>query len=420
MTSSKVLAAFGLSALLGAVALLGPVTLANAADKPAEKQQPSKAAAKPLKAAQDMLQAKPPQYAEALAKLKEVEALPGKTPYDEYLMNELEGFAYARSNDFANAAKAYEAGLNSGFLDQAEVPNRVRLLATANYQIKNWDKAVEFGNRAIKEGYDKDGDMYTFVAQAYYLKGDYKSAQKFTDDYIESQIKDGKTPKEDTIKLLLSACTKQDDAACQQKQFERLVAYYPKPEYWQNLLLVLLQSKDQNDKSLLHTYRLMAATDSMTRGDQYIEMAQLAMEQGSPGEAEAILQKGVQNNAFTDQRAQERSKRLLESAKQQAATDKASLAKVDSDAAASKTGAKDVGVGLAWLSYQDYGKAIAALQRGLAKPGVPNEADARLLLGIAQLGAGKKDDAQQAFKAVKGDPTLERLANLWSLHAKQA
>jgi hypothetical protein len=42
------------------------------------------------------------------------------------------------------------------------------------------------------------------------------------------------------------------------------------------------------------------------------------------------------------------------------------------------------------------------------------------LLGIAEFKAGKKDDAVKAFQAVKGDPTLERLANLWSLHAKQA
>jgi len=26
----------------------------------------------------------------------------------------------------------------------------------------------------------------------------------------------------------------------------------------------------------------------------------------------------------------------------------------------------------------------------------------------------------KSFQQVKGDPTLERLANLWSLHAKQA
>ena len=94
--------------------------------------------------------------------------------------------------------------------------------------------------------------------------------------------------------------------------------------------------------------------------------------------------------------------------------------KIATDAAAAKTGDKDVSVGLAYLGYKEYDKAVAALQRGLGKPGVQNEGEARLLLGIAQLGAGKKDEAQKSFKAVKGDPKLEHLANLWSLHARQA
>jgi len=42
------------------------------------------------------------------------------------------------------------------------------------------------------------------------------------------------------------------------------------------------------------------------------------------------------------------------------------------------------------------------------------------LLGIAQLKAGHKEEATKAFHEVKGDPSLERLASLWSLHAKQA
>ena len=39
---------------------------------------------------------------------------------------------------------------------------------------------------------------------------------------------------------------------------------------------------------------------------------------------------------------------------------------------------------------------------------------------VAYLGAGKREDAQKAFNNVKGDAKLERIANLWSLHAKQA
>ncbi len=77
-------------------------------------------------------------------------------------------------------------------------------------------------------------------------------------------------------------------------------------------------------------------------------------------------------------------------------------------------------MGLAYLGYQQYDKASDQLNRGLTKGSVRNEAEAHLLLGIAQLKSGKKDDAVKSFKAVKGDPNLERLAELWSLHAKQA
>jgi len=53
----------------------------------------------------------------------------------------------------------------------------------------------------------------------------------------------------------------------------------------------------------------------------------------------------------------------------------------------------------------------------LSKPGVRNTADAQLLLGIAELSAGQKEQARKTFGTVKGDPELQRLAKLWSLYA---
>jgi Tfp pilus assembly protein PilF len=387
--------------------------------KEEKKEEPkvSKAVAKPLKAAQDALQAK--NYTEALAKLQEVQNTSGKSPYDEHVMNELYGVTYVRQSQFADAAKYLEPGLNDGFLAESEIPNRVRALAQVNYQIKNYDKAIEFGNRAIKGGF-ADDDMYTLVGQAYYIKGDFKGTEKFLDDYVDSLTKSGKQPKEQTLQLLMSSCVKLDDAGCTTNSLEQLVSYYPKTEYWQNLLYSLFQQEGQTDKSLLHVYRLASEVDVLKRPEDYTEYAQLAIEAGSPGEAVSILEKGQQKNVFTDARNADKAKRLLDSAKKQADTDKASLDKVANDAAAAKTGQKDVGVGLAFLSYKEYDKAYQAIERGLSKPGVQNEAEARLLLGIAALGAGKKDEAQKAFKAVKGDPKLERIANLWSLHARQA
>ncbi len=409
--TSKLVAALAASAVILGAGLASPAWSAD------EKPKVSKAAAKPLKAAQEAMNAK--KYPEALAKLKEVEAIPGRSPYDTHLLNEMYGFVYVRTQQYPEAAKALELGLSSGFLEESEIPNRVRALAQVNYQIKNFDKAIEFGNRAVKGGY-ADDDMYTLVGQAYYIKGDYKGTIKFVDDYVTGQVKAGKEPKEQSLQLIMSSCVKIDDSECTTRALERLVSYHPKTEYWQNLLYSMFQQEGQTDKSLLHVYRLASEVDVLKRPDDYTEFAQLAIEAGSPGEAQAILEKGMQKNVFTDARLLDRNKRLLDSARKQAAADQASLDKIAKDAAAGKTGDKDVSVGLAYLSYKQYAKAVEAINRGLGKPGVQNEGEARLLLGIAELGAGNKEEAQKAFNAVKGDAKLERIANLWSLHARQA
>jgi Flp pilus assembly protein TadD len=123
---------------------------------------------------------------------------------------------------------------------------------------------------------------------------------------------------------------------------------------------------------------------------------------------------------FTDQRMKDKNTRLLESAKKTAAADQAGLAKVEKDAESAPTGDKNVGVGLAYLGYQQYDKAVDQLSKGVSKGSLRSEPEARLLLGIAQLKAGHKDEAVKAFRSVKGDEGLQRLADLWALRAKQA
>jgi tetratricopeptide (TPR) repeat protein len=404
------------------VAVVGATSLAPAvaADKK-EENKVSKDLAKPLKAAQDALQSKPPKLQEAVAKLKEAEANPKKTPYDEHIINALAGSAYARLNDYADAEKAFEAQVNDGFTEQSDLPRIIKATAQINYQLKNYDKAIDYGNRAIKAGFG-DEEINVIVGQSYYLKSDWKGTIKFFQPLVDADIKAGRTPKEQSVQLLMSACVKLEDAECTTKALEKMVAYYPKPDYWKDLLYTLQQDRaqTQSDKNTLQLYRLMSEVDVLTRADDYTEMAQLAMEQGSPGEAQHILEKGFQKGVFADQRTKDKNQRLLDAAKKAAVADQASLPKIELDAKNAPTGDKDVGVGLAYLGYGQYDKASDLLSQGLSKGGVKSEAEAHLLLGIAQLKAGHKEDAVKSFHAVKGDATLERLANLWSLHAKQA
>jgi tetratricopeptide (TPR) repeat protein len=382
-----------------------------------QKQTNSPKLAAPLKAAQEDIKAK--KYSEAISKLKEAEGTAGKTPYDQHLINDMLSFCYIKTQNYAEAAKTMEAELDDGFTPPAEVPQKIKALAEINYQLKNYDKAIDFGNRAIKGGFADDA-IRTIVGQSYYLKGDWKNTYKYEEGIADAAIKAGQTPSNETLMLIYSACAKMQDEACQTKAMEKVVTYYPKPESWAQLLYALRKETGSNETNLLQTYRLMLDTDVLKDPSDYTEMAELALDGGSPGEAQHVLEKAQSKNVFTDQRSKDRSQRLLDSAKKRAASDQAGLPKLEKEADAAATGEKNVAVGTAYFGYGQYDKAVDQLSKGLGKGSVKNEANARLTLGIAQLKAGHKDDAVKTFKAVKGDPVLERLANLWSLHSRQA
>ncbi|HVW67846.1 MAG TPA: hypothetical protein VHB68_02675 [Steroidobacteraceae bacterium] len=403
------------TALVGGASLVH-IGTAVAAD---EKHTVSKELGKPLKAAQEAIATK--RFAEAVNKLKEADASPKKTPWDQHVINELGAYAYARTGNSAEAERANEALISDGFTPQSQIPARVKAVATAAYQAKNYDKALDYGNRAIKGGF-ADDDIRVVVAQSYYSKGDYKGAVRFLQPLVDADIRAGRAPKDAQLQLIMASCEKLEDDDCRTKALERLVTYYPKPDYWKNLLYVLRQDHalTQSDRNKYELFRLMSEVDILQRGDDYTEMAQIALDQGSPGAAQHILEKGFQKGVFADQRSKDKNQRLLETAKKAVAASQAQLAKSEQDADAAPAGDKAVGVGLQYLGYEQYDKAVAWLQKGLAKGQVKNEAEARLLLGIAQLKAGHKDEAAKSFHQVKGDPALERLANLWSLHAKQA
>jgi tetratricopeptide (TPR) repeat protein len=392
----------------GTCAVVAPV---QAADKPMN----SKAAGKPLQDAKKSLDAK--RYQDAISKLKAVENIAGKNAYDEFVADQMLSYAYLKTNNYAEASKVLEPMLSSPYVEKSELPTRVKQLLTINYQLKNYDKVISFGETAQKGGY-ADDEIQTLVGQAYYLKGDFKKSSQYMDGIIQGYVRSGKKPKEQTLILVQNACTKTGDNNCLQRTYEQLVTYYPKAEYWQNLVAAMYKTQDSgggnHDKNMLQVYRLANAVDVLKRPDDFTEYAQLALERGAAAEAQAVLEKGFAKKVFTEKRDVDRNQRLLDTAKKQAAADPTAAAKK-----ATTTGTAsdaDVSMALAYLGAQQYDKAVEAINRSLAKN--PQNPDARLTLGIAQLRAGHKDEARKAFKAVKGDETLERLANLWTLHSQ--
>ncbi|HYP81545.1 MAG TPA: hypothetical protein VEQ17_14740, partial [Steroidobacteraceae bacterium] len=174
-----------------------------------------------------------------------------------------------------------------------------------------------------------------------------------------------------------------------------------------------------NDRQTLQVYRLMVANGTMEEPSDYSEMAELAVSGGNPAEAQKILEAGLAANVFTEQRDKDRANRMLESVKKSAATDLASLPKLEAEAKNAKTGDVQAALGNAYLSFGKNQEAADALAAALAKGGLKNAADVQLTQGVALVRAGNKADALKAFKAVKTDDMIyTRIAKLWSLYVQ--
>lgn len=414
---AKVAVASAVAMLLGSTMsgnLLPGLVGAAAADD--AKPQNSIAAGKDLQAALKDMQAR--RWDELLADLDKVKNNPKKNEYDEHVMNELYATAYTNKKQYQEAVAAVERIIVSKYTPADEMKKRVVQAASMFEDLKNYDKAIEYGNRAIKDGYGTAA-VDLIVAQSYYQKNDFRDTNRFVRGVVDNQLKAGQMPSDEMLQLGLSSATNLNDEAGKSHWLEMLVAYHPKPEYWQNLLAGMYNTK-LNDQQLLQVYRLSADVGALKRGSDYAEMAQLSLAAGSPGEAVSVLSKGFASNAFTEQADKNRNQHLLDSAKKQVASDQPTLAKTEADAVNAPTGEKLVDVGVGYFGYGDYAKAAKDLAAGLAKGSTKDPQDARLLLGIAQFKAGSKDEAVKTFKQVKGDPTLERLATLWVVRVRGA
>jgi hypothetical protein len=397
--------------------LPGYVATAAADDaKPADtaKPQVSAAAGKDLQEAQKDMQAQ--KWDDMLVVLDKVKNNPKKNEYDEHVMNEFYVTAYANKKQLQQATGPLEYLITSKYTPADELNKRVVQASFLYYQLQNYDKAAEYGNRAIKDGAGTD-QVQLVVAQSYYLKNDFKDTDQFVRGLVDDQIKAGTVPADDILQLGLSSAVKLNDDAGEAHWLELLVTYHPKPDYWQNLLDGLFRTK-MSDRQLLQVYRLSADVGALKRGSDYAEMAQLALDAGSPGEAVSVLTKAFAENAFTDPAEKSRNQHLLDTAKKQAAADQPTLAKAEADATAAAGGDKLVGVGTGYFGYGEYDKAAKDIAAGLAKGATKDAENARLLLGIAQFKAGSKDEAIKTFNSVKGDAPLQRIAALWALHVK--
>jgi hypothetical protein len=371
---------------------------------------------KPLQAAGDLVKAQ--KYKEALAKVRDADAVGGKTADESYLVERMRMSAASGAGDIETAGKAFDAISGSPKLGAADKLRMMESLAGSSYRAGNYARAMQWSQRYLREG-GTSGSIRTLLIQSQYLSGDFAGVQKELTGEIQATERAGSAPAEERIKLLMTAALKQNDTGGYVYAMEKLVTYYPKKEYWTDLLSRLQRKPNFSDRLALDTYRLSLATGSMTKASDYMEMSQLAVQAGYPVEGKQVVDKGFAAGVLGTGAEADRHKRLKDLMVKRSDEEKATQAATEAEAAAAKDGNGLVNLGYNQVINGQGAKGVATMQQGITKGGLKRPEDAKLHLGMAQLIAGDSAKAQATFKTVTGTDGTADLARLWGLYAKR-
>ena len=314
--------------------------------------------------------------------MREADAVPNKTPAEQLTIDRMRGAAAQRAGDHATTIQAFEAVFASGKLSQAEQAQVAESLAYAYAQTKDFAKAQAWIGRAQQAG-SNSAQLKQLQAWMQSQSGDYAAIARDAAAAVSTAEQAGQRPAEADLLRLADAYQRSNNPAYN-ATLAKLLNYYPKKDYWAAYLARLPRKSGFADRYALDVMRLKLASGTMSSTDEFMEMAQLALQAGVPAEAKKIVERGFASGALGTGAEAERHQRLRALALKQDAESSAAIAARAAEAAAAKDGNALVQVGTVYVSMGEVDKGIALIEQGIAKGGLKRPEDAKLRLGLAQ------------------------------------
>ena len=309
-----------------------------------------------------------------------------------------------------------------GALAPAEELAALKAVAVAQLQRKDHAGAIASAQRYVKAG-GAEADMRPLLVQAYVETGDYANAARELQWEIQAAERAGRPPGEDRLLLLQDCYAKLNDANATAWVLEKLVTYYPKREYWADLLDRTQKRPDFGERLALDVDRLRLLTGTLAGASQYLAMAARAQQAGLPAEARRVVDRGFAAGVLGTGADAARHRQLQRQLADEAAAQQRRLEQRDVETAAARAvdGIELFNLGFAHATLGNFAKGLPMMKEGLRKGGLENRPqDARLRLGIAYLMAGQKAKAIETFNTVGGRHGAADLGRIWALYARDA
>lgn len=355
-------------------------------------------------------------FSEAIRLLKEAKARGPLSPNEEQGVNELLIWAASSAKDHRLVLQTVDERLATGRVTGADLVRKLRLKATTHYALSDYRNAATALDRLIAAQGSATADDLILLGQSQFQLRDYRTAATTLEKAVAAAEKAGKSAK--TVGPLLEMLNKSyfesGNDAKRVQTLHRLMAVAPKSSVFDQVASAYERGSSNDPVVMINLYRL-GASRGILAGEHYAKYAEAALDLSSPGEAVAMLEKGMASGAI---KRDDRNNRLLADAKAQVDRLKVSLSQQEKEAVAMQSGDAEARLATAYFTLKNYAKASEAAKRGVTKGRLKRPDDLHMLLGIALVETRKQAEAKSAFKAAAAaNEKVRGVAELWTTMA---
>jgi tetratricopeptide (TPR) repeat protein len=316
---------------------------------------------------------------------------------------QFQGIVAIYKSDLPTGAKYLSEALGLEGLDLASEQQVTFQLAGLYTQIGDFPKANETLDRWFAAAAEP-------TPEAFYLKAVIMIQMEKLEEAVaaaEQAVSLTPDPREGWLALQAHAYFLVKEYPKMATTLERLIVRSPaKKSYW--LLLSAAYFEMDRDEEARSIVQLAYRQGLLDQDREIRALARLLLSNGLPYEAAKVLEKGMADTVVP---AQKDAYELLTNAFLQAREGEQALEPLSKGADLAEDAQLYMLLGKVHLQGDRYQEAVAALKQGLAKAKPEQRGRVYLLIGMAQLGANRLDDAEVAFRSARGDEKLRTEAD---------
>jgi tetratricopeptide (TPR) repeat protein len=389
--------------------LLGVANGAGAAPKKDADRKEEKTIGLDRRVAEKLLEANDllarEEYDEALAVVDELAKRRRLGPAELAQIHRFRGYIHVNQGLLEKAGEDFEQSLAQDAIDRAAEQAMTYSLAQIYTQLGRYDPAL----RLIDAWFEGEESP---KPDAYYLKAMILVQQERFPEAVgpaSLAVEKSPQPKESWLQLLVAIHGRLKDYPAVATTLERLARLNPgKKLYW--IQLAAVQNHLERKAEALATLRLAHEAELLSEDTEFRQLAHLLYAQELPFECAQVIEDALAAGAVEPDAD---AYGLLSNCYLAAREGDEALAPLARAAELSADGETYVLLGQLHLQREEFGPALEALQRALAKAEPGRRGSVQLLIGVAQLGSERFDDAERAFRAAHDDEKVRRAAEIY-------